>query len=67
MGFSAEKAYDIEVRLPSENRFRERASCSSCGAFQANRMNARYKNNKTPFFMTWFQRYVLKGFRLIYF
>ena len=46
MGFSAEKTYDIEVWLPSENRFREISSCSSCGTFQANRMKARFKNNK---------------------
>ena len=45
MGFSAEKTYDIEVWLPSENRYREISSCSSCGSFQARRMKARYKNN----------------------
>ena len=44
MGFSAEKTYDIEVWLPSENKFREISSCSSCGTFQANRMKARYKD-----------------------
>jgi seryl-tRNA synthetase len=44
MGFSAEKTYDIEVWLPSENRYREISSCSSCGSFQARRMKARYKN-----------------------
>ena len=43
MGFSAEKTYDIEVWLPSENRYREISSCSSCGTFQARRMKARYK------------------------
>ena len=44
MGFSAEKTYDLEVWLPSENRYREISSCSSCGSFQARRMRARYKN-----------------------
>jgi len=46
MGFSAEKTYDIEVWLPSEKRYREISSCSSCGTFQARRMNSRYKNEK---------------------
>ncbi len=45
MGFSAEKTYDIEVWIPSENKYREISSCSSCGTFQARRMKARYKNN----------------------
>ena len=45
MGFSAEKTYDIEVWLPSESKYREISSCSSCGTFQAKRMKARYKNN----------------------
>jgi len=45
MGFSAEKTYDIEVWLPSENKYREISSCSSCGSFQARRMKSRYKNN----------------------
>ena len=44
MGFSAEKTYDIEVWLPSENRYREISSCSSCSTFQAIRMRSRYKN-----------------------
>ena len=44
MGFSAEKTYDLEVWIPSENRYREISSCSSCGQFQARRMNAKYKN-----------------------
>ena len=44
MGFGAEKTYDIEVWLPSENKYREISSCSSCGSFQARRMKARYKN-----------------------
>ena len=46
MGFSAEKTYDIEVWLPSEKRYREISSCSSCSTFQAIRMKARYKNQK---------------------
>ena len=52
MGFSAEKTYDIEVWLPSENRYREISSCSSCSTFQAVRMKARYKNqNKETMFL----------------
>jgi len=43
MGFSAEKTYDIEVWLPSQNQYREISSCSSCSTFQANRMKARYR------------------------
>ena len=46
LGFSAEKTYDIEVWLPSENKYREISSCSSCSTFQAIRMKARYKNQK---------------------
>jgi seryl-tRNA synthetase len=46
MGFSAEKTFDIEVWLPSENKYREISSCSSCGSFQARRMKTRYKNDK---------------------
>ncbi len=46
MGFSAEKTYDIEVWIPSENRYREISSCSSCSTFQAVRMKSRYKNEK---------------------
>jgi len=45
MGFSAEKTFDIEVWLPSEGKYREISSCSSCGSFQARRMKARYKND----------------------
>ena len=44
MGFSAEKTYDIEVWLPSEKKYREISSCSSCSTFQALRMKTRYKN-----------------------
>ncbi|MDC0356748.1 serine--tRNA ligase [Candidatus Pelagibacter sp.] len=46
MGFSAGKTYDIEVWLPSENKYREISSCSSCSTFQAQRMKTRYKNEK---------------------
>ena len=46
MGFSSEKTFDIEVWIPSENKYREISSCSSCGTFQARRMKARYKNDK---------------------
>jgi seryl-tRNA synthetase len=46
MGFSAEKTYDIEVWLPSENKYREISSCSSCSTFQSIRMKTRYKNQK---------------------
>ena len=44
MGFSAEKTYDIEVWLPSEDKFREISSCSSCSTFQSVRMKTRYKD-----------------------
>ena len=43
MGFSAEKTFDIEAWIPSEKRYREISSCSSCGSFQARRMAAKYK------------------------
>ena len=43
MSFSARKTYDIEVWLPGQERYREISSCSNCGAFQARRMNARYR------------------------
>ncbi len=51
MGFSSEKTYDLEVWLPSEKKYREISSCTSCGTFQAVRMKARYKdqNNETLF------------------
>tara|TARA_B100001063_G_scaffold221602_1_gene227418 strand:- start:21 stop:1280 length:1260 start_codon:yes stop_codon:yes gene_type:complete len=52
IGFSAEKTYDIEVWLPSENKYREISSCSSCATFQAQRMKTRYKNdNKETIFV----------------
>jgi len=43
MGFAAQKTYDLEVWLPGQNAYREISSCSNCGAFQARRMNARYR------------------------
>tara|TARA_B100001996_G_scaffold239810_1_gene185359 strand:+ start:334 stop:1581 length:1248 start_codon:yes stop_codon:yes gene_type:complete len=46
MGFSAEKTYDLEVWLPYEKKYREISSCSSCGSFQARRMNSKYKSDK---------------------
>ena len=54
MGFSAEKTYDLEVWMPSENKYREIFSCSSCGQFQSRRMMGRYKNdmNETDFLGT---------------
>ncbi len=54
MGFSAEKTFDLEVWLPSENKYREISSCSSCGQFQARRMKAKYKNenNESDFLGT---------------
>ena len=47
MGFSAAKTYDIEVWLPSQNRYREISSCSNFEDFQARRMLARYRNPQT--------------------
>ena len=44
MGFSAQKTYDINVWLPGQNAYREISSCSNCGAFQARRMNSRYRS-----------------------
>ncbi len=44
MGFSSEKTYDIEAWIPSEKKYREISSCSSCGIFQARRMGAKYKS-----------------------
>ena len=46
MGFSAEKTFDIEVWIPSENNYREISSCSSCSTFQARRMGAKFKSTK---------------------
>ncbi|NIM42460.1 MAG: serine--tRNA ligase [Hydrogenophaga sp.] len=44
MGFGAAKTYDLEVWLPGQNTYREISSCSNCEAFQARRMQARFKN-----------------------
>ena len=44
MGFGATKTYDLEVWLPAQNTYREISSCSNCEAFQARRMQARFKN-----------------------
>ena len=54
MGFSAQKTFDIEVYLPSEKKYREISSCSTCGTFQARRMKAKYKtkNNEKLFLGT---------------
>jgi seryl-tRNA synthetase len=45
MGFSARKTYDLEVWLPSQNKYREISSCSNCGDFQARRMDARFRRD----------------------
>ena len=47
VGFSAAKTYDLEVWLPAQNRYREISSCSNCEAFQARRMQARWRNPAT--------------------
>ena len=47
MGFSAEKTFDIEVWIPSEKKYREVSSCSSCGSFQGRRMNAKFKSKNS--------------------
>src|SRR5690606_36552327 len=44
MGFGAAKTYDIEVWLPAQNTYREISSISNCEAFQARRMQARFRN-----------------------
>jgi len=51
MGFSAEKTIDLEVWIPSEKKYREISSCSSCGQFQARRMKAKYKSDKQSDFL----------------
>ncbi|MBO6604258.1 MAG: serine--tRNA ligase [Roseicyclus sp.] len=43
MGFGARRTHDIEVWLPGQNTYREISSCSTCGDFQARRMNARFR------------------------
>ncbi|MDX6768245.1 MAG: serine--tRNA ligase [Elusimicrobiota bacterium] len=45
MGFAAMKTYDLEVWMPSEDKYREISSCSDCGDFQARRMSARFKRD----------------------
>ncbi|MEO6626389.1 MAG: serine--tRNA ligase [Burkholderiaceae bacterium] len=44
IGFAAAKTYDLEVWLPGQNAYREISSCSNCEAFQARRMQARFRN-----------------------
>jgi seryl-tRNA synthetase len=44
MGFGAAKTYDLEVWLPAQNTYREISSVSNCEAFQARRLQARFKN-----------------------
>ncbi len=54
MGFAASKTYDLEVWLPAQGTYREISSCSNCDAFQARRMQARFRNGlgKTEFVHT---------------
>jgi seryl-tRNA synthetase len=47
VGFASAKTYDLEVWLPGQNRYREISSCSNCEAFQARRMQARWRNDAT--------------------
>lgn len=47
IGFGAAKTYDIEVWLPGQGKYREISSCSNCEAFQARRMQARWRNPET--------------------
>jgi seryl-tRNA synthetase len=47
IGFASAKTYDLEVWLPSQNRYREISSCSNCTDFQARRMQARWRNPET--------------------
>lgn len=53
MGFTARRTYDLEVWLPGQDTYREISSCSTCGDFQARRMNARYRaeGEKAPRFV----------------
>ena len=44
MGFGASQTYDLEVWIPAQNAYREISSCSNCDAFQARRMQARFRN-----------------------
>ena len=54
MGFGSAKTYDLEVWLPGQNTYREISRCSNCEAFQARRMQARFRNaqGKTEFVHT---------------
>ena len=54
IGFASAKTYDLEVWLPAQNTYREISSCSNCEAFQARRMQARFRNaqGKTEFVHT---------------
>jgi len=54
MGFGAARTYDLEVWLPAQDTYREISSCSNCEAFQARRMQARFRNaqGKTEFVHT---------------
>jgi seryl-tRNA synthetase len=47
VGFASAKTYDLEVWLPSQGHYREISSCSNCEAFQARRMQARWRNPDT--------------------
>jgi seryl-tRNA synthetase len=47
IGFGSAKTYDIEVWLPGQDKYREISSCSNCEAFQARRMQARWRNPET--------------------
>ena len=47
IGFGSAKTYDIEVWLPGQGKYREISSCSNCEAFQARRMQARWRNPET--------------------
>ncbi len=53
MGFGAQRTYDLEVWLPSQDTYREISSCSTCGDFQARRMDAKFrrKDQKKPEFV----------------
>ena len=47
LGFGSAKTYDLEVWLPGQDKYREISSCSNCEAFQARRMQARWRNPET--------------------
>jgi len=47
IGFASAKTYDLEVWLPSQQKYREISSCSNCEAFQARRLQARWRNPQT--------------------